>query len=155
MDGAMHSSIVTLVNRQIENRTCANVEFRKEIRKSEIVSPLEISLFSIPDASRLLESSYLKTMDTSQFLYQPADYVLCIICSKVLMKPVSCREGHTYCRHCIETQLSVNPKCPGCPDTRSTLSSDMLTTCTNIEQVPPFPFFVSKSIKFDLFLFAR
>ncbi|XP_031566528.1 TNF receptor-associated factor family protein DDB_G0277243-like [Actinia tenebrosa] len=46
---------------------------------------------------------FLKSIDENLF---------CSICHEVFEDPVSCKDGHTFCKDCITTWLKTNKKCP-------------------------------------------
>jgi TNF receptor-associated factor 4 len=50
-------------------------------------------------------SSYEKEL----FLQPPSDHFECPICLCIMKDPVSCREGHTFCRYCVSKHLDVQP----------------------------------------------
>ena len=60
-----------------------------------------------------------------------ADF-FCVICLDVLVKPMCCRQGHSYCDACI--QLSLNTKSV-CPVDRCRLTKKMLTYNRPLENV--------------------
>jgi hypothetical protein len=49
------------------------------------------------------------------FLQPPSDQFECPICFCIMKDPVSCPEGHTFCRHCVSKHLDVQAQtCPTC-----------------------------------------
>jgi hypothetical protein len=58
------------------------------------------------------------------FLQSPSDQFECPICYCIMKDPVSCPEGHTFCRHCLSKHLDVQAMT--CPTCRVLLSKDKL-----------------------------
>ena len=63
-------------------------------------------------------------MDPEEFVGGVADELLCSVCTKVLLEPRSCLDGHTFCRSCIGTWMEQNASCPTC---RTVLSAETLS----------------------------
>jgi len=64
----------------------------------------------------------------------------CVICSGILWNPVSCSNGHNFCKVCIETWLLSKTTCPSCKVNWSQKRADPIifkllskikVTCTN------------------------
>ncbi len=62
---------------------------------------------------------------------QNADF-FCVICLGVLVKPMCCREGHSYCDACIQLSLHIKSECPV---DRCRLTKKMLTYNRPLENV--------------------
>lgn len=56
--------------------------------------------------------------DRSLFIHPPSSEFECPICLNIMNDPVSCPEGHTFCRHCVSKHLDAYAfgvqKCPTC-----------------------------------------
>ena len=52
----------------------------------------------------------------------------CIICTNVLNDPVQCRNGHGFCRTCLEESMKTKKQCPTCSValTPTTISSSLI-----------------------------
>ena len=48
------------------------------------------------------------------FFVKPPDKFLCNICHKVLNNPITCRNCHMSCLHCITEHVSDHHECPVC-----------------------------------------
>jgi hypothetical protein len=46
------------------------------------------------------------------FLEKPCDHFICGLCAEVMKNPVQCPQGHTFCRECFTTALSIRSQCP-------------------------------------------
>ena len=51
-------------------------------------------------------------MDPADFLTEVDEELICGICTSVLLNPMSCKEGHTFCNTCITTWLGQKKTCP-------------------------------------------
>ena len=51
-------------------------------------------------------------MDADEFVEPVNENFICGICEGVLVKPMCCREGHSYCEGCIDRWLTEKPECP-------------------------------------------
>lgn len=38
----------------------------------------------------------------------------CVICTEILINPVTLNCGHSFCRHCVKRALKTKPVCPSC-----------------------------------------
>ncbi|XP_031551618.1 TNF receptor-associated factor family protein DDB_G0290931-like [Actinia tenebrosa] len=47
-----------------------------------------------------------------QFVKGVDENLFCAICHEVFQDPVSCKDGHTFCKDCIHEWLKTNEKCP-------------------------------------------
>ncbi|XP_031551617.1 TNF receptor-associated factor family protein DDB_G0272340-like isoform X2 [Actinia tenebrosa] len=47
-----------------------------------------------------------------QFVKSVDENLFCAICTEVFEDPVSCKDGHTFCKGCIHKWLEINRKCP-------------------------------------------
>ena len=56
--------------------------------------------------------SAARPMEPSDFLTEVDEELICCICHEVLLMPMVCREGHTFCEACIESWLERNNTCP-------------------------------------------
>ena len=52
----------------------------------------------------------------------------CIICTNVLNDPVTCRNGHGFCRNCLHESMKTKKQCPTCNValTSTTISSNLI-----------------------------
>ena len=56
-------------------------------------------------------------LSSSLFVSEPDKALKCTICQEIMMRPVQCRNGHLYCKGCIEkllTNASAQKECPSC-----------------------------------------
>jgi hypothetical protein len=71
-------------------------------------------------------------MDTEEFNVAVPDEYICGICHNVMIKPVCCREGHSWCESCIGQWLQKNDTCPV---GREQLNQETLTRLRPFEMV--------------------
>ena len=70
--------------------------------------------------------------DLVDFVDPVDENFICGICEGILVKPMCCREGHSYCESCINRWLSEKPECPV---DRSRLTLETLTYMRPLENV--------------------
>ena len=51
-------------------------------------------------------------MDFDEFVEPVNENFVCGICEGVVVKPMCCREGHSYCEGCINRWLTEKSECP-------------------------------------------
>ncbi|CAN0078428.1 unnamed protein product, partial [Heterosigma akashiwo] len=51
-------------------------------------------------------------MDTEDFLEEPNENFICIVCHNVMIDPRACNEGHQFCLVCITEWLGRSSTCP-------------------------------------------
>ena len=51
-------------------------------------------------------------LDADDFIDSVDEEFICSICSNVLSEPRGCRDGHNFCKACIENWLKTNRTCP-------------------------------------------
>jgi hypothetical protein len=67
------------------------------------------------------------SFDRSLFIHPPSSEFQCPICLNIMNDPVSCPEGHTFCRHCVSKHLDAHAfEVRTCPTCRIPLSKDKL-----------------------------
>lgn len=71
-------------------------------------------------------------MEVADFTNEVEEAFICGICRGVMIKPVCCKDGHSWCHECITQWLDKNPICP--EGGNKLLLAD-LTTLRPIEQV--------------------
>lgn len=72
-------------------------------------------------------------VEVEDFIIQPISRnFICVICESVLVKPMCCHEGHSYCNACIRTWLSLKNVCPV---DRGSLTQENLTYNRPLENV--------------------
>lgn len=77
-------------------------------------------------------------MELNEFEEPVNPALMCGICEGVLVKPMCCREGHSYCEGCICRWLMEKPECPV---DRSRLTKDSLTYNRPLETVSGYALF--------------
>lgn len=53
-----------------------------------------------------------EVLDVKEFVEQVQEAFLCSICHNVMVRPHSCREGHSFCFSCISRWLRTTQSCP-------------------------------------------
>ena len=51
-------------------------------------------------------------LERAHFVDAVDDELMCPICLRVVVSPLQCKEGHVFCKGCIETALHVKKECP-------------------------------------------
>lgn len=54
----------------------------------------------------------IDSVDTKHFVIPPDEDFICVICNSVIVKPHSCKDGHSFCYNCIVHWLKTNNTCP-------------------------------------------
>ena len=84
-----------------------------------------------------------KMADLADFVEPVNDNFICGICEGVLVKPMCCREGHSYCEGCITRWLAEKQECPV---DRSRLTRKTLTNNRPLDSVREYMFKVPSTI---------
>ena len=81
--------------------------------------------------------------DLADFVEPVNENFICGICEGVLVKPMCCREGHSYCEGCITRWLAQKQECPV---DRLHLTREALTNNRPLDSVREYMFKVSSAI---------
>ncbi len=88
-------------------------------------------------------------MDTEEFVDPVNENFLCGICEGVLIRPMCCKEGHSYCHGCITPWLAQKAECPM---DRSRLTEATLTHNRSLENVRAHEYVIIPSCDKSLYI---